>query len=120
MNVVLNTGSLGWLRMWQHLFFGGLRTSVDLQTEQTLPSLAGAAEALGCRGITVEQPDQLGDAMDAAFSSDAPVVLDVRVDEDATPIHGYRRRLAEGTGHARPGTVYQLPPWRASPAMPAD
>jgi acetolactate synthase I/II/III large subunit len=119
-NVVLNNGSLGWLRMWQHLFFGGLRTSVDLRTEQAAPSLAGAAEALGCRGVTVERPEQLSDALEAAFASDTPVVLDVRVDEDSTPIHGYRRRLAEGTGHARPGTVYQLPPWRASPPSPAD
>jgi len=118
-NVVLNNGSLGWLAMWQHLFFEGLRQSVDLQTEEGRPSLAGAAEALGCRGLLVERPDQLADSLEAAFSSESPVVIEVYTDPMSTPIHGYRRRLAEGTGHARPGTVYGLPPWRASPPRPA-
>jgi acetolactate synthase I/II/III large subunit len=118
-NVVLNNASLGWLAMWQHLFFGGLRQSVDLKTEDGRPNLAAAAEALGCRGLTVDRADQLGDALDEAFADDRPIVIDVRIDPDATPIHGYRRRLEEGTEHARPGTVYQLPPWRASPPSPA-
>jgi len=117
-NVVLNNGSLGWLAMWQHLFFGGLRQSVDLEAEGAVPSLAAAAQALGCVGLTVERPDQLRDAFEAAFASEGPVVIEVRTDPDSTPIHGCRRRLAEGTGHARPGTVYQLPPWRVSPPSP--
>jgi acetolactate synthase-1/2/3 large subunit len=119
-NIVLNNASLGWLAMWQRLFFGGLRQSVDLQSEEGRPNLAAAAGALGCRGLTVDHPDQLGDALDAAFAEPSPIVIDVHVDPEATPIHGYRRRLAEGTGHARPGTVYQLPPWRSSPPTPAD
>ena len=119
-NVVLNNGSLAWLAMWQQLFFDGLRQSVDLATEAGPPDFAAAARALGCEGIRVEQPSDLGDAMEAAFDCSRPVVVDVRVDPSATPIHSYRRRLAEGKSYPRPGTVYELPPWRRSPDQPPD
>jgi acetolactate synthase-1/2/3 large subunit len=78
------------------------------------------AQGLGCEGIRVEKPDELGDALDAAFAATRPVVVDVRTDPLATPVHSYRRRLAEGKSYPRPGTVYQLPPWRRSPASPPD
>ena len=118
-NVVLNNGSLSWLAMWQQLFFDGLRQSVDLESQRLRPSYAAVAEALGCAGLRVEQPDELGDALDAALDADRPVVIDVRTDPASTPIHSYRRRLAEKQSHPRPGAVYQLVPWRRSPAEPA-
>jgi acetolactate synthase-1/2/3 large subunit len=119
-NVVLNNGTLAWLAMWQRLFFDGLRQSVDLEGEAGSPNFAEVARGLGCEGIRVEHPDDLGSAMEAAFASVRPVVVDVRTDPMATPIHSYRRRLAEGKSYPRPGTVYQLPPWRRSPSSPAD
>jgi acetolactate synthase-1/2/3 large subunit len=118
-NVVLNNGSLSWLAMWQQLFFDGLRQSVDLESQRLRPSYAAVAEALGCAGLRVEQPGELGDALDAALDADRPVVIDVRTDPASTPIHSYRRRLAEKQSHPRPGAVYQLVPWRRSPAEPA-
>jgi acetolactate synthase I/II/III large subunit len=117
-NLVLDNGSLGWLAMWQRLFFDGLRQSVDLRNDRSQPSYAGAAEALGCLGLRVDQPDELGDALDAALAADRPVVVAVRTDPSSTPIHSYRRRLAEGKPSPRPGAVYQLVPWRRSPAEP--
>jgi acetolactate synthase-1/2/3 large subunit len=119
-NVVLNNGTLAWLAMWQRLFFDGLRQSVDLEGEAGSPNFAEVARGLGCEGIRVEHPGDLGSAMEAAFASVRPVVVDVRTDPMATPIHSYRRRLAEGKSYPRPGTVYQLPPWRRSPSSPAD
>jgi acetolactate synthase-1/2/3 large subunit len=119
-NVVLNNGALAWLAMWQRLFFDGLRQSVDLEGEAWSPNFAEVARGLGCEGIRVERPGDLGSAMEAAFASVRPVVVDVRTDPMATPIHSYRRRLAEGKSYPRPGTVYQLPPWRRSPSSPAD
>ena len=119
-NVVLNNGTLAWLAMWQRLFFDGLRQSVDLEGDAVSPNFAEVARGLGCEGIRVERPDELPVALDAAFAATRPVVLDVRTDPTATPIHSYRRRLAEGKSYPRPGTVYQLPPWRRSPASPAD
>jgi acetolactate synthase I/II/III large subunit len=112
-NVVLNNGTLGWLSMWQRMFFDGLQQSVDLSG----PDFAVVAGGLGLKGIRVDDPDDLPAAMEEAFASVAPVVMDVRIDPNATPIHSYRRRLAEGRSYARPGTVYQLPPWRRSPSL---
>jgi acetolactate synthase-1/2/3 large subunit len=119
-NIVLNNGTLAWLAIWQRLFFEGLRQSVDLEGEAGGPNFAQVASGLGCDGIRVEQPDELGDSLDAAFAAMRPVVVDVRTDPMATPIHSYRRRLAEGKSYPRPGTVYQLPPWRRSPALPPE
>ena len=119
-NIVLNNGSLAWLAMWQHLFFEGLRQSVDLENERLRPSYAGAAEALGCVGLRVERPGELGDALDAALAADRPAVIDIRTDPSSTPIHSYRRRLAEMASYPRPGTVYELAPWRRSPTEPTD
>jgi acetolactate synthase-1/2/3 large subunit len=119
-NIVLNNGTLAWLAIWQRLFFDGLRQSVDLEGEGGGPNFAVVAQGLGCEGIRVERPEELGDALDAAFAATRPVVVDVRTDPLATPVHSYRRRLAEGKSYPRPGTVYQLPPWRRSPASPPD
>jgi acetolactate synthase I/II/III large subunit len=118
---VLNNGTLGWLAMWQRMFFDGLRQSVDLESASARPDFAGAARALGCAGFGVDQPSGLGEALDEALAARGPAVVEVRVDPAATPIHSYRRRLEQGGTHPRPGTVYQLPAWRRSPpaARPA-
>lgn len=47
---------------------------------------AGYAEVLGLRGITVDQPDQVADAWDAAFSADRPVLLDIHTDPNVPPL----------------------------------
>jgi acetolactate synthase-1/2/3 large subunit len=114
-NVVINNGSLAWLAIWQRLFFDGLRQSVDLATHDGLPDYAAVARALGCDGVRVDRGTELADALDAAFRCAGPVVVDVRVDPMATPVHSYQRRLEEGKSYPRPGTVYQLPPWRRGP-----
>lgn len=119
-NIVLNNGSLAWLAMWQRLFFEGLRQSVDLEGEAGGPNFSQVATGLDCEGIRVEEPGALGESLDAAFAATRPVVVDVRTDPMATPIHSYRRRLAEGKSYPRPGTVYQLPRWRCSPALPPE
>ena len=124
-HIVLNNGSLGWLAMWQRLYFDGLRLSVDLEGPSAAPSFAGVARSLGCHGQEVDKPSEIGDALDAAFAADRPAVVEVRVDPEATPIHSFRRRLAEGAAQPRPGTVYRLPAWRRSPEtvqvrQPAD
>jgi acetolactate synthase-1/2/3 large subunit len=116
-NLVLNNGTLAWLAIWQRLFFDGLRQSVDLEGEGSRPNFAEVARGLGCEGIRVEKPEDLAGAMDAAFAATRPVVVDIRTDPIATPVHSYRRRLDEGKSYSRPGTVYQLPPWRRSPEL---
>ena len=117
-HVVLNNGALGWLAMWQRIFFDGLRQSVDLENERATPSFAAVGRALGCVGLSVERPEDLGDAFDAAFAADGPAVIEVRIDPNATPIHSYRRRLEDPKPYPRPGSVYGLIPWRRSPDRP--
>lgn len=117
-NVVLNNGALGWLKIWERLFFDGLRQSVDLETEAVVPGFATAASGLGCAGFAAAAPDELAGALDAAFTVEGPAVVDVRCAPWATPVHGYRRRLAEGGAYARPGTVYGSRPWHRSPGLP--
>lgn len=118
-HVVLNNGTLGWLQMWEEIFFGGLRQSVDLETENSQPDFAAAAAALGCTGVRVESPDQIGDAFDEAFAASGTAVVDVRTDPRATPLPSFERRLSERKDYARPGTTYSLRPWTRSADAPA-
>ena len=45
---------------------------------------AKIAEGFGCRGMTVTQPDQIGDALEEAHRAGGPVVIDVCVDPEAS------------------------------------
>ncbi len=47
---------------------------------------AAYAEVLRLRGITVDKPDQVADAWDAAFAADRPVILDVHTDANVPPL----------------------------------
>jgi len=116
-NVVLNNGTLGWLQMWQEIYFNDLRQSVDLAFGDK-PDYSGAATAMGLLGLKVKDASELSAAFDKAFSFDGPSVIEVIVDSRATPIHSFRRRIkstAEGGKQAaRPGTVYKLRDWRTA------
>ncbi|MGF6768088.1 acetolactate synthase-1/2/3 large subunit [Paraburkholderia sp. GAS199] len=114
-NVVLNNGTLGWLQMWQEIYFDALRQSVDLSFGNK-PDFAAAADAMGLLGLKVNAASELAGAFDAALAYDGPSVIEVIVDSRATPIHSFRRRLADTSGKvaARPGTVYELRQWRTA------
>jgi hypothetical protein len=47
---------------------------------------ADFAAGLGLRAISVDKPDQIGDAWDRALSADRPTGLDVRTDPNVPPI----------------------------------
>ncbi|PRY57304.1 thiamine pyrophosphate-requiring protein [Glycomyces artemisiae] len=68
---------------------------------QDLPpvSYADVAGHLGFQGVTVTDPDRLGDAWDLAFAADRPVLLDVHCDPNVPPIppHVNRDQLASTT-----------------------
>jgi len=114
LHVVLNNGAWGWLKMWQHLHYEGLRYSVDLESQSVSPDYAAAASALGCKGIRVDKPSELSDAFDEAFAAEGPAVVEVRIDPEATPIDSYAKRLQSGKFYPRPGTVYRSRDWRHS------
>ena len=46
------------------------------------PSFAAIGRAMGAQGITVDQPDQVGDALRQATASDKPTVLEIMVTEE--------------------------------------
>ncbi len=117
-NVVINNGKLGWIYFWQKFYFGEM-ISVDLETQSAVPGYAAAANAMGLKGLYVDKPDDIGAALDEAFAHDGPSVVEVRIDELATPIHSFKRRLAEGEDNerVRPGKVYKLREWKVSPDL---
>lgn len=53
-----------------------------LGTNLENPSFAGIAEAMGARGIRVEHPDQVGDALKDAVACGRPVVLELIVTQE--------------------------------------
>lgn len=55
---------------------------------QTLPSVSYAdfARGLGLHAMTIDKPEQLGDAWEQALSADRPTVLDIHCDPSIPPI----------------------------------
>ena len=117
-NVVINNGKLGWINFWQKFYFGR-QVSVDLETQSAVPGYAAAANALGLKGIYVDKPDDIAAALDAAFDHDGPSVVEIRIDDMATPLHSFKRRLKEPDEkeRVRPGKVYKLREWKVSPDL---
>lgn len=117
-NVVINNGRLGWIQLWQEIFFKNVQSAL-LEAPGVTPSFALAAQALGLKGFHVEDPEQIGAALDAAFAHDGPSVVEIRIDDRATPIHSFKRRMREGADapRPRPGTVYKLRDWKISPEL---
>jgi acetolactate synthase I/II/III large subunit len=117
-NVVINNGKLGWIQLWQEIYFGNVQ-SANLESQTSTPGYAAAASGLGLLGIYVDKPDEIGAALDRAFAHDGPSVVEVRIDDRATPIHSFKRRMKE-VGQApkpRPGTVYKLRQFKISPDL---
>ena len=78
--LVLNNRDVGYVTWEQRAMAGDPRFAVS----QDLPNVPYAryAELLGLKGITVERPEDVGPAWDAALASDRPVVIDAIVDAD--------------------------------------
>jgi len=78
--MVVNNAASGYIKALQHAMFGGRYQSADLSDL----NYAVLAEALGCKGIRVEHPDQLADAYRTALTNrDGPTLIDVVVTRDA-------------------------------------
>jgi acetolactate synthase I/II/III large subunit len=77
--VVVNNAASGYVKALQHLMYGeGAYHASDLAET----NYAKVAEALGCTGIRVEEPGAVGPALEQAFRTQGPVVIDVVVTRD--------------------------------------
>ena len=62
---------------------------------------ARIAEGFGVRGVSVEHPDQLEDAIGEAVRRDSPTFIDVRTESELTevpPVHAWERAVGKVTG----------------------
>ncbi len=76
---ILNNAYLGMVRQWQEMFYEERYSEVYLSPD--LPDYVRWAEAMGCVGLRVESPDEVGPAIDKANDvDDRPVVIDFRTD----------------------------------------
>jgi acetolactate synthase I/II/III large subunit len=77
--VVVNNAASGYVKALQHAIFRGRYQSSDLVEMD----YAAIARAMGCDGIRVEDPERLGDALQAGLGERTrPTVLDVVVTRD--------------------------------------
>jgi acetolactate synthase-1/2/3 large subunit len=88
--LVWNNGGFISIRDQQRGYFGeGRDLATSFRHARTgapyTADFAAMARSMGADGTTVEAPDDLGGALEAALRSGRPTVLDVRVDPDAAP-----------------------------------
>ncbi|MSO86234.1 MAG: biosynthetic-type acetolactate synthase large subunit [Acidimicrobiia bacterium] len=76
---ILNNAYLGMVRQWQEMFYEERYSEVYLSPD--LPDYKMWAEAMGCVGMRVDSPEEVGAAIQKANEiDDRPVVIDFRVD----------------------------------------
>ena len=78
--IALNNRSLGMVKQWQKMFYGGRQSHSYMDS---LPDFVKLAEAYGHVGIRVEHPDDLDGALEQCFAlKDRLVFMDIAVDPD--------------------------------------
>jgi acetolactate synthase-1/2/3 large subunit len=77
---LLNNSFLGMVRQWQEMFYDERYSSVFLDSAN-VPNFVMMAESMGCVGILVESPEEVGPAIEKANSiNDRTVVVEFRTD----------------------------------------
>jgi acetolactate synthase I/II/III large subunit len=76
--VIINNGYLGMVRQWQDMFFEERFSQIHLT--QNVPDYAMLARAYGALGFTVENEQELDEALAEALRSGQTCVIDARVD----------------------------------------
>ena len=75
---IMNNGYLGMVRQWQELFYKDNYVAVSMSQ----PDFIKIAEAYGIKGIRVDAPGQVDEAIREADAHPGPVLLDFRVTAD--------------------------------------
>ncbi len=74
--IVMNNGYLGMVRQWQELFYNNRLSQVELTSFPDVEKLAGA---YGFKGRTVENVDEMPQALADAVAEPGPFLLNVKV-----------------------------------------
>ncbi|NLK97902.1 MAG: biosynthetic-type acetolactate synthase large subunit [Epulopiscium sp.] len=77
--VVINNGTLGMVRQWQTMFYGGRYSATTLDRG---PDFVKLAEAYGAKAYRITTKEELESALQEALSLRKPVLLDCHVDID--------------------------------------
>jgi acetolactate synthase-1/2/3 large subunit len=89
--VTLNNRSLGMVRQWQDMVYGGRHSSSYMES---LPDFVKIAEAYGHVGIQIDRLDELDEKLNEAFAiKNRLVFVDVMVDEKE---HVYPMQIKTG------------------------
>jgi acetolactate synthase-1/2/3 large subunit len=89
--VILNNQSMGMVRQWQELYYGG-RYSESLLPDQ--PDYTKLADAFGLKGIVVETEEDFVQCFKHSLYVDEPVIIDCRV----TPTENVYPIVSPGKG----------------------
>ena len=76
---ILNNGYLGMVRQWQELFWGRRYSAVDIAVQ---PDFVKLAEAYGIKGMRIEHPSEVRDAIEEALKEPGPVLMDFRIEKE--------------------------------------
>ena len=87
----MNNGYLGMVRQWQTLFYNNRLSSVALDCFPDAEKLAGA---YGFKGRTIDKPQELASALETAFKTPGPYLLNVTV-------VAHRKRVSDGARRRR-------------------
>ncbi|PCI62669.1 MAG: acetolactate synthase 3 large subunit [Gammaproteobacteria bacterium] len=89
--ISLNNRSLGMVRQWQDMVYGGRHSSSYMES---LPDFVKLAESYGHVGIRIDKLDELDEKLEQAFAlTDKLVFVDINVDEHE---HVYPMQIRQG------------------------
>lgn len=77
--LLLNNGVLGMVRQWQTLFFDRHYSNTVLDRKTDFVRLA---KAFGADGERVTTPEELDKALNTAFNTDGPYLVECMIDKD--------------------------------------
>ncbi len=77
--VLLNNNALGMVRQWQKIFYNERYSQTTLNRKTDYVALAGA---FGAKGVHLDTLSELDTVLDAALTSDGPILIDARIDPD--------------------------------------
>jgi len=82
---LLNNGWLGMVKQWQKLFWDKRYSNTKLGAD---PDFVKIAEAFGAKGVRIDRPGEIHDALKGAFDSGETYLVEIMVDceEDVTPM----------------------------------